>query len=346
MYTAPQAIPTSLIIPIIDGYVQGIRPAFAFILIPTVFGSMLVPLMILLFALSTPQTRRRPIFVLNALAIGLGIIVGALSTHLTIRSILLPFAGVNATENLTFTIFDVWLSWFAEAVLVVRIAAVFPRSKLPLLLAFPITVKAARVAVNIMFSVEWARRLLHAGTSNQFVILSELPRSFFKAAFFLELFDNSYMSSLFLWRLRLQTQSTFFDSSAIERVPSSNESYSSKLQRLFWIATTNFIFPLIFGVIEIITVFVGKDVILAASFEMVNTYVAIISTVFATIWSSTSSFKEAIGQNNSLASSRPVVFRMNRTRGTTDSGPVDDLNTHGVKPENWDGIPQNGAAEK
>jgi hypothetical protein len=73
---------------------------------------------------------------------------------------------------------------------VVRIAAVFPRSKLPLLLAFPIAVKAARVAVNIMFSVEWARRLLHAGSSGQFVILSELPRSFFKAAFFLELFDN------------------------------------------------------------------------------------------------------------------------------------------------------------
>jgi hypothetical protein len=70
---------------------------------------------------------------------------------------------------------------------VVRIAAVFPRSKLPLLLAFLIAVK---VAVNIMFSVEWARRLLHAGSSGQFVILSELPRSFFKAAFFLELFDN------------------------------------------------------------------------------------------------------------------------------------------------------------
>lgn len=66
----------------------------------------------------------------------------------------------------------------------VRIAAVFPRSKLPLLLAFPIAVKAARVAVNIMFSVDWARRLLHAGSSSQFVIFSELPRSFFKAAFF------------------------------------------------------------------------------------------------------------------------------------------------------------------
>jgi hypothetical protein len=117
----------------------------------------------------------------------------------------------------------------------------------------------------------------------------------------------------------------------------------------------------IFGVVEIITVFVGKDIILAASFEMVNTYVAIISTVFATsaytpylrllhrailtcfsasiVWSSTTSFKEAIGQNDSLASSRPVVFRMNQTKGTTNSGPVRDLNTHDIKPEYLDEFP-------
>ncbi|KAJ7929043.1 hypothetical protein B0H13DRAFT_1547372, partial [Mycena leptocephala] len=54
-------------------YVQAIRPAFAFILIPTVFSAMLVPLLIMLFALSTPQTRRGPIFILNVLAICLGI---------------------------------------------------------------------------------------------------------------------------------------------------------------------------------------------------------------------------------------------------------------------------------
>lgn len=84
MSASSQPIPTALVVPIIEGYVQGIRPAFAFILIPAVFGSMLLPLLILLFALSTAQTRRRPIFILNVLAVGLGIIVAGLSAHLTV----------------------------------------------------------------------------------------------------------------------------------------------------------------------------------------------------------------------------------------------------------------------
>lgn len=93
------------------------------------------------------------------------------------------------------------MSWFAEAVLVVRIAVVFPRSRLLLLLAFPVMVKAARVAVNIMFSVQWTKRLLGAGSASQFVILSELPRSLFQAAFLLELADNGYVKAVELCML-------------------------------------------------------------------------------------------------------------------------------------------------
>jgi hypothetical protein len=111
---SPQPIPTELIVPIIQAFADGIRPGFAFILIPTIFGSMLVPMMILLFALSTPHTRRTPIFILNVVAVGLGIFSSVLGTHLTvtaparsptqtqsfqIKSILSPFAGVIPGES-------------------------------------------------------------------------------------------------------------------------------------------------------------------------------------------------------------------------------------------------------
>jgi hypothetical protein len=78
-----------------------------------------------------------------------------------------------------------------------------------------------------------------------------------------------------------------------------SETYANKLKQLFWIATTNFIFPrgsfpassfefsdglisVIFGLCEIFAVFFAEDIILSASFQDVNFYVAIISTVFAT----------------------------------------------------------------
>lgn len=82
----PQPIPTALVIPIIQGYANGIRPAFAFILISVIFSAMLIPLLIMLFVLSTPKTRRTPIFILNVFAVTLGIIVGGLSNHLTVNN--------------------------------------------------------------------------------------------------------------------------------------------------------------------------------------------------------------------------------------------------------------------
>ncbi|KAJ6556837.1 hypothetical protein DFH09DRAFT_1164581 [Mycena vulgaris] len=341
MSTAPIPIPTALVAPIIDGFVNAIRLAITFILIATVFGSMLLPLLILLFALSTPDARRRPIFILNVLSVSLGIIAAGLVIHLMVNSILSPFAGINTTGTLAYIVLEMWKPWFAEAVLLVRIAIVFPRSKLPLLLVFPIIIKTARVVLDIIFSVQWAKRLSSSDPGNNFLVLNELPSWLLRTVFFLELFDNLYISSLFLWKLRLQRQARLSEGSAIESVApgDSKQSYTSKLQRLFWIATTNFIFPLIFGVIQIITIFVGNDPVLSTSFQMTNTYVAIISTVFATIWSSTTSFKEAMAtpsQSNHIASSLPMIFR-ERTTGTTVSAShsVTNDDSNNIKPENW-----------
>jgi len=146
----------------------------------------------------------------------------------------------------------------------------------------------------------------------------------------LELVDNSYVSFLFLWRLRQQRQSSIVEGATITCNPS--QSYHSKLQRLFWIASTNFVFPLIFNLIKLIAVFAGSDVTLYASLDQVNAYVAIICTVFATVWSSTISFKEAIAQGDTIASFKPVVFRM-ETMDTTSVAPHPD---EPPKSGNWE----------
>ncbi|KAJ6534108.1 hypothetical protein B0H19DRAFT_1271853 [Mycena capillaripes] len=188
MSLAPQPIPTALIVPIIEEYAEGIRPAFAFILIPAIFGSMLVPLLILLFFLSTPQIRRKPIFVLNVISVGLGIIAAGLDVHLTMMAILFPFTPTVSAENLVFTILDLWMSWFAEGILLIRVAIVFPRSRLPVLFAFPIVAKIARMVINIIFSVQWEKRNIHY--ASQLLVLDGLPRWLFKASIVLELVDN------------------------------------------------------------------------------------------------------------------------------------------------------------
>ncbi|KAF8181388.1 hypothetical protein K438DRAFT_1976109 [Mycena galopus ATCC 62051] len=338
--STPLPIPTALVAPILDGYISAIREPLAFLLVSAVFGSILFPLLLLLFAVSTPQTRRKPIFILNVFSVALGIVAAGMNAHLALKPILAPFQAVNLTEGLVFTIIDVWMPWIAEAILLVRIAIVFSRSELPMLLAFPVAIKIGRAVISIIFTVRWIKLTL-AGISSQFAVTEDLGRALFKAGFFLELFDNAYVSSLFLWRLRWQSRPSFVEGSAIQRVPGRNEkqSYTDKLQRLFWITSTNFIFPLIFGLIRIITTFVATNATLYAVIYAVNAYVAIIFTVFATIWSSTMSLKEAIqGDSGSIVSSRPVVFHRNETIGTTASAPpLHTENSAGhKKTEAWD----------
>ncbi|KAJ7588092.1 hypothetical protein C8J56DRAFT_827326 [Mycena floridula] len=342
-------IPTALVTAIIQTYADGIRPAFSFILIAAIFSAMLIPLLIMLFALSTPKTRRTPIFALNVLAVVLGIIVGALSNHLTIQSVLSPFSGVNPTEDFVYNILYVWMPWISEAVLLVRVIVVFRptyqrMSNMVLLLGFPVVIKTARAVINIMFLVQWKRNTSSSGAVNQFNTTQSLDTWMPKVDWILELFDNAYISFLFLWRLG--TQAHLFDAATIGRVEAADSrgSLTSKLKTLFWIASTNFVFPLIFGLCQVILLFSGKNILIAASVEMVNVYVAIISTVFATIWSSTSSFKEANSAQSSNSSVdgpksynlEPIIFRRGQT--TTTSNPMDSGSQEGgPKTENWEG---------
>jgi len=294
MSTSPDSpFPTALVAPIIEGYVQGIRPAFSFILISAIFSAMLIPLLAMMFALSTSQSRRTPIFILNVLAVSLGLVVGALCGHLTIQSILSPFTGINGTEDFVYNILYIWMPWITEAVLVVRVVVVYApayqSSRIALLLAFTIAVKVARAAINIVFLVQW-KRSTSSGSVNQFSTTESLNGWMIKAAWILELLDNGYISFLFLWRLNRQAH--IFNGEKVGRVDS-RDSFTNKLKSLFWIASTNFVFPVVFGLCQIILLFTGRSILVAASVEMVNVYISIISTVFATIWSSTTSFKDA-----------------------------------------------------
>ncbi|KAJ7816262.1 hypothetical protein B0H13DRAFT_2460435 [Mycena leptocephala] len=333
--STPLPIPTALVDPIIEGYVQAIRPAFAFILIPTVFSAMLVPLLIMLFALSTPQTRRGPIFILNVLAICLGITLGGLSAHLAMESILFPFTGITISEDLVFTILDVWLSWITEAVLLVRIAATFPRARLPSLLAFPIAVKIARVVFNIFFTIQWAKGILQGGAINQFLVIKTIRPLWFQAGFILELVDNGYISALFLWRLA--DQGHLFNGTEIGRYTSSNQAKEFVLDRQH-----KFRLPFDIWTVSNYHHLLGK-ILLSASLEMVNVYVEIISTVFATVWSSTASFAAATSSNETAASFsatnglRRTTFRTDQITMTTSDPPSRaDIEIAGdPKPENW-----------
>ncbi|KAJ7586024.1 hypothetical protein C8J56DRAFT_940124, partial [Mycena floridula] len=308
--TVPQAI--------IEQYVQGIRPLFSYILSFTVFSAMLVPLLIMLLSLSTSQSRRTPIFILNVIQIFLGLGTGITTIHLTIQNIFSPFSSLNVIQNYACHILLMWLPWLTEAILLLRLFIVFTPthrhfSSMASLLAPSVICKTARFVINIVCYLQWAKHTSNLTGANFNTGVQSFDTWLAKVGWSLEILDNGYVSFMFLWRLSRQTH--LFDGSTIGRVESgsSKASLTSRLKTLFWIASTNFIFPLVFLTCQLILALAGKDLVVE-TMNIINTYVSIISTVFATIWSSTTPQRSVEGPT---AEMHHITFRSRGQQSAT-----------------------------
>lgn len=61
-------------------------------------------------------------------------------------------------------------------------------------------------------------------------------------------------------------------------------SFRTRLASLFWIAVSNFLFPVLFSLIQIMFLFRDDGYITGTSIYLVNSYVEIIGVLFATVW--------------------------------------------------------------
>lgn len=66
---------------------------------------------------------------------------------------------------------------------------------------------------------------------------------------------------------------------------------------LFWIAATNFVFPTLFSLAQIVIVYREVDIIVINDIVLVNTSIAVIGVVFATVWAGSSRWAEDRNHN-------------------------------------------------
>lgn len=78
------AIPAEVEGAILEAFANGIRPSLGFILVGTIFSSMLIPILVVLFYFSTPNLRKQPIFIANVISILLGIVLGIYNAQLEV----------------------------------------------------------------------------------------------------------------------------------------------------------------------------------------------------------------------------------------------------------------------
>ncbi|KAI6032528.1 hypothetical protein EDC04DRAFT_2898122 [Pisolithus marmoratus] len=134
----------------INALVNTIHPSFDYIIVITAFSACLFTLFVILFALSTKESRCRLVFRLNALAI------------------FDPFNSVSTSLQLAAIVFTIFPPLLYDSILLTRLFALYPLSSTPLatllkIFAFPCCVKCTRVVVLALVLDSYVRNALVEG---------------------------------------------------------------------------------------------------------------------------------------------------------------------------------------
>lgn len=218
-------------------------------------------------------------FWFNAAVIILGLFQGALYVYIASRMILDPLSPVYTTIFVIENFLTVSTPLIVDSVLILRLYAVYhPRttstSTVMAVFTFPILVKVGRaVAISIFLS----RLVNFAKTTDNMCLAMAVffPRDkFIVTEWILQAADNIYLSTLFIYRLRGQTSLFTGTTFRTRRL----------MARLFFIATGNFVFPVMLNIVQIIYMFVDGQFLHGSVILLINVYVSIIGVVFATVW--------------------------------------------------------------
>ncbi|KAJ8700370.1 hypothetical protein PTI98_003400 [Pleurotus ostreatus] len=262
-------------------YLQALDKTLKVIILSSIWLGVSIPLLFALFFFSTSRLRCQPMFIFNVVSICVGIAMGLLNMQTLVPPLVDPLRLVDRRGILAYTFISTSVPIMVESILMFRLFAVFPYRQTPKRLFFSIFIplgllKAARVGNVIEFMVTFAR-ITRSATTNQEMGALSLRHAGPKVEWFLQVVDNTTASVLFLWRLNLNKSLS---------PPSATQpnSYSSRLRTLFWIAITNFIFPVLVSITLLVLYFREGDYLKILMCIISNAYIEIIGVLMATVW--------------------------------------------------------------
>ncbi|KAK7439020.1 hypothetical protein VKT23_017726 [Stygiomarasmius scandens] len=278
---------------------------------------------------SSSHSRRKPVFVLCVIAVAIGTIPSILVLKLFIQTFIgSENLAVNLAQSIKPYLFALaFFSFFAsicvDSILLFRLVAVFPPSRLPrkeLAAVFGplLIIKLGRLAALVVFIVQYlkkTRTLPSDDPMNYFLIIRVMPEP--KAIWSLQIIDNAVCSFLFMYRLN---QIKSFS------LRLSNASYAKRLRTLLLITVSNFVFPVIFAILELGLMNGATKEIALAGINISATNVEVVGVLFATIWASqevdswkkgqqTDAISDGGIENGISFATRPATFVSTRQTG-------------------------------
>ncbi|KAI6032527.1 hypothetical protein EDC04DRAFT_2898121 [Pisolithus marmoratus] len=262
----------------INAFTNAIRPSFNYFVVNTAFSACLFTLFLVLLALSTNESRRRLVFRLNLLAICLVLTMGALMGLTTGKAVVDPFNQVSTGVFVTGITFLVFPPLLYDSILLTRLLALYPPSStaaatLVKILAFPLCIKCARVVIITI----GLRSYIGSGMTTEALVQDE-PAIWFRnpyliAEWTMQIVDNMYSVSLFLYNLHIRT-------SSIKRA----RGIADRIRQIFYISVANFIFPLVLNIAQIIFAATDRSPFTGGVLPLINNYVTVMGVLCATLW--------------------------------------------------------------
>ncbi|KAI6012712.1 hypothetical protein F5J12DRAFT_547444 [Pisolithus orientalis] len=269
---------------IINEFVNTIHPAFVTTVVNIAFSASLFTLFAVLLALSTKESRCRAVFRLNVLAVCIVLAMGMLVGFSNGKIVVGQLGSLPLSIFLAELAFIVFPPLLCDSILLTRLFALYPPTSSPpttllKIFAFPFCVKCARVVVLSLF--------LNRCTSSAAIMdgvnldPDEVATWFFRnpymiAEWTLQIIDNSYFVTVFLYNLRVRVGS-------IKRMGG----MTARIHQIFYISAANFVFPLIFNIMLIIGTSVastGQLLVVGSLLLLINSYVTVMGVLCATVW--------------------------------------------------------------
>ncbi|KAI6015613.1 hypothetical protein EDC04DRAFT_2752015 [Pisolithus marmoratus] len=295
----------------INAFVDNIHPSFDYLLSCTAFSACLFTLLVVLFAFSTKESRRRVVFRLNVFAICLTLTLGILTGVSNGKAITDPFNQVSKSVYIATAAFAVIPPLLYDSILLSRLFALYPVSSTPpatllKIFAFPCCVKCARIVVISLGLSDYVRSGMTTGdlVQDQLATWFRNPKPI--AEWSMQVADNFYSVSLFLYNLHVRTS----------LVNGSTSGIADRIRQIFYISAANFVFPLIFNIAQIISVTTDRSPTTGAVLVLINNYVTVMGVLCATLWFSGTEWVRTHNQPSS-EDTFPFNEKLGRVHGTS-----------------------------
>ncbi|KAG9312754.1 hypothetical protein JVU11DRAFT_7188 [Chiua virens] len=244
-----------------------ILPSVNSLMVSHTFLSLLIPLTTWLFYLSTPENRRRPVFLLNLGAIVFAFVICILVDASAIHTILHPLRPWHL--HLVIQFIAVWQSILVDLTLLVRLISVYPPQQVgpirfALLTSIPVLLKLARTVNLLLFTKVMVDTLYGPNAAMADVVFISKP--YIKIEWGTQMMDNTYVSLASLWKI--------------------GATIAQRMRTIFRIALTNFVIPTVFSIAQFVSLYHGAGMTVLNQLVFINMMLSTFGVVLATIWAS------------------------------------------------------------